>query len=60
MANASQQIKSKTNRALIVGGAILGVLPAFGIDIGEEATAAIMTLIGVVMRQITKEPLSEK
>jgi hypothetical protein len=60
MANINQQVRSKTNQALVITGAILSVLPAFGIDIGEEATAGIMTIIGVIMRQVTKEPLSDK
>jgi hypothetical protein len=60
MANVNQQVRSKTNQVLVVSGAILSVLPAFGIEIGPEATAGIMTLIGVIMRQVTKEPLSDK
>jgi small-conductance mechanosensitive channel len=60
MANLNQQLESKTNRVMVISSAILVVLPAFGIDFGTEGTATIMGAIGVIMRQVTKEPLSDK
>jgi hypothetical protein len=60
MPTVKQQMKSKTNVVITVSGAILAVLPVFGIDLGTEGTAAIMTAITVIMRQFTNEPLSDK
>jgi hypothetical protein len=60
MPTVKQQVTSKTNAGMVVVGAILAALPIYGIDLGEELTAFIMMGAGILLRQITKEPLSDK
>jgi hypothetical protein len=60
MPTVKQQVSSKTNQVMVVCGAVLSILPTFGIEIGAEAAAGIMALVGIIMRQVTKEPLSDK
>jgi hypothetical protein len=60
MPTVKQQVTSKTNAGMVIVGAILAVLPEFDIVLGEELTAFIMMGAGILLRQITKEPLSDK
>jgi hypothetical protein len=60
MATVKQQVTSKTNVGMVVVGAILAAFPEYGIVLGEELTALIMMVAGILLRQITKEPLSDK
>ena len=60
MPTVKQQVTSKTNAGMVIVGAILAALPEFDIVLGEELTAFIMMGAGILLRQITKEPLSDK
>jgi len=52
--------KSKTAGANVGVGAAITVLAQFGINASPELVSAIFVIVNVIMRMITKQPLSEK
>jgi len=52
--------KSKTTGANVGAGALVTILAYFGVDMPPEVISAFFVLVNVIMRMITKKPLSEK
>ncbi len=52
--------KSKTIDFNILIAALAGMAAAFGIQIPEQATGAVLVLGNIILRAVTKEPLANK
>lgn len=53
-------LKSKTINFNAAGAAIFALLSAFGIDVPADVVAAIGVIGNIILRFITKEPISAK
>ena len=60
MATVTQAAKSKTVDFNILAGSVVGLLTAFGVAIPVEAVTGIFAIGNIMLRFITKKPLSEK
>lgn len=52
--------KSKTAGANVGVGAVITILAHFGIDMPPEIISAAFVLVNMILRMLTKKPLSEK
>ena len=52
--------KSKTAGANVGVGAVITILAHFGVDLPPEIISAAFVLVNIILRMITKKPLSEK
>ena len=52
--------KSKTTGANVLTGAVMTILNHFGINLDPEVISAIFVVVNLLMRMITKKPLSDK
>ncbi len=52
--------KSKTAGANVGVGAVITILSYFGIDLPLEVVTAGFVLVNIILRMVTKKPLSEK
>ena len=53
-------LKSKTIDFNILAGAIIGGLEAFGVSVPPEVVVPVFSLGNILLRLVTKEPISEK
>ena len=52
--------KSKTAGGNVLVGAVITILAHFGVDMPPEIISAAFVLVNMILRMITKKPLSEK
>ena len=52
--------KSKTAGANVGVGAVMTILAHFGVDLPPEVITAAFVVLNLLMRMITKKPLSDK
>ena len=53
-------LKSKTVIGNISVGAIVALLKLFGIEVPVEVVTAILVIMNLILRLVTKEPISDK
>ena len=53
-------LKSKTVMGNISVGVIVTILNLFGIDLPTELITAILVVMNLILRMVTKVPISEK
>ena len=56
----TQLLKSKTLDTNVLAGAVVAILSAFGVAVPVGVITSFFVVINVILRLITKEPISAK
>ena len=56
----TKYLKSKTINFNVLAGAIVPMLSAFGVAVDPTLITSILVIANIILRRITKEPLSAK